>query len=421
MAGEYSHDVFVSHASEDKDRFVRPLAEALRVGSINVWYDEWELEVGDRLVERINDGLARSRFGVVVPSPAFFAKNWPRAELQALATLEMKDGRDRLLPVWLDLGSDEIGDFAPLLLGRLALQASEGVDEVAGGLIRKITGASGSGPAPEPAPQQLYPTEIAAQALPNSYNAPLEREEMGFVFRTVTAIRLALGSEAFLNSQHKRAFQAILSDSSIESVVQELVGRPGMRPSPTWEQVLPSTGTVVTVVRPAERMGGRGGTVAVRSGLLLRFYATGTAHGVIHIDLVLRPTDARMGGSLLSLDDFYLLLSVPAAAARNEIAPVVSALLAGAEDPVFVAQSVVAMPHCDGFETYLNLAAYAGARISGATGPHAVHWNAGSSAEFAEPAWHQTVVRMIDRLFSDGSFLDYEDSLGRLTVVEPRI
>lgn len=128
-----------------------------------------------------------------------------------------------------------------------------------------------------------------------------------------------------------------------------------------------------------------------------------------------------MGGSLLSLDDFYLLLSVPAAAARNEIAPVVSALLAGAEDPVFVAQSVVAMPHCDGFETYLNLAAYAGARISGATGPHAVHWNAGSSAEFAEPAWHQTVVRMIDRLFSDGSFLDYEDSLGRLTVVEPRI
>ena len=67
MAATYSHDIFISHASEDKERFVRPLAEALRAsGDVTVWYDEWELEVGDRLVERINDGLAHSRFGVVV-------------------------------------------------------------------------------------------------------------------------------------------------------------------------------------------------------------------------------------------------------------------------------------------------------------------------------------------------------------------
>src|SRR5262249_41364686 len=111
----YSHDVFISHATEDKDRFVRPLAEALRAtGQIAVWYDEWELHVGDRLVDRINEGLGRSRFGVVVLSPAFFAKNWPRAELEALASLEMSDGRDRLLPIWLGLGADEISDYAPL-------------------------------------------------------------------------------------------------------------------------------------------------------------------------------------------------------------------------------------------------------------------------------------------------------------------
>jgi len=93
-----------------------------------------------RLLERINDGLARSRFGVVVLSPAFFNKSWPRSELQALASLEMSDGRDRLLPIWLDLGADEIANYAPLLLGRVALKASDGVEEVAARLVSKSAG-----------------------------------------------------------------------------------------------------------------------------------------------------------------------------------------------------------------------------------------------------------------------------------------
>jgi len=115
MGETHSYDVFISHASEDKDRFVRPLAEALRANDLAVWFDEWDLEVGDPLAERINEGLAQSRFGVVVLSPAFFAKKWPPAELQALAMLELNDGRERLLPVWLDVGSDDIAAVAPLL------------------------------------------------------------------------------------------------------------------------------------------------------------------------------------------------------------------------------------------------------------------------------------------------------------------
>jgi hypothetical protein len=49
----------------------------------------------------------------------------------------MSDGRDRLLPIWLDLGADEIANYAPLLLGRLALKASDGVEEVAARLVSK--------------------------------------------------------------------------------------------------------------------------------------------------------------------------------------------------------------------------------------------------------------------------------------------
>lgn len=64
-AGPVLYDVFVSHAREDKDAFVRPLAERLREAHIEVWYDEFSLNVGDRLRRSIDRGLAQARFGVL--------------------------------------------------------------------------------------------------------------------------------------------------------------------------------------------------------------------------------------------------------------------------------------------------------------------------------------------------------------------
>jgi TIR domain len=69
-------DVFISHASEDKD-FVRPLAEVLQKSGLSVWYDEFALKVGDSLRRKIDEGLAKSRYGIVILSHAFFTKNWP--------------------------------------------------------------------------------------------------------------------------------------------------------------------------------------------------------------------------------------------------------------------------------------------------------------------------------------------------------
>jgi hypothetical protein len=70
------HDVFICHASEDKDELVRPLAAALKGEHVDVWYDEFSLKVGDSLRQSIDRGLAGARFGVVVLSPAFFKKSW---------------------------------------------------------------------------------------------------------------------------------------------------------------------------------------------------------------------------------------------------------------------------------------------------------------------------------------------------------
>jgi len=83
VAGEF--DVFISHASEDMDAIVRALAHALDEDyDLRVWYDEFELRIGDSLRRKVDAGISRSRFGVVVLSHAFFAKNWSQHELDGL-------------------------------------------------------------------------------------------------------------------------------------------------------------------------------------------------------------------------------------------------------------------------------------------------------------------------------------------------
>ena len=85
---EQTYDFFISHASEDKEGFVRELAQAFRDREARVWYDEFTLKVGDSLRRTIDRGLASSRFGVVVLSDSFFQKEWPNRELDGLVALD---------------------------------------------------------------------------------------------------------------------------------------------------------------------------------------------------------------------------------------------------------------------------------------------------------------------------------------------
>ena len=104
------HDVFICHAREDKDEFVRPLVEALRSHHIEVWYAEFALDVGDSLREAIDRGLATSRYGIVVLSPSFFRKRWPNRELNGLVAREMGEDHGIILPIW--HGVDQMGEVA---------------------------------------------------------------------------------------------------------------------------------------------------------------------------------------------------------------------------------------------------------------------------------------------------------------------
>lgn len=124
-------DVFISHATEDKDEIVRPLALELQSHDLRVWYDEFELRIGDSLRRKIDVGLVNSRFGVVVLSNAFFSKNWPQYELDGLVTREMT-GDQIILPLWHKISKAEVMAQSPSLADKIARSTSAStVEEIA--------------------------------------------------------------------------------------------------------------------------------------------------------------------------------------------------------------------------------------------------------------------------------------------------
>lgn len=92
-------DLFICHASEDKEEVVRPLIEAFRRANISTWYDEAEIRWGDSITEKINEGLRISRYVIVVLSPAFLLKKWPQRELNSALSIEASTGEIRALPL----------------------------------------------------------------------------------------------------------------------------------------------------------------------------------------------------------------------------------------------------------------------------------------------------------------------------------
>lgn len=135
-AGE-QWDVFISHASEDK-AYVRTLAQALQAKRLRVWYDEFTLTVGDSLREKIDQGLAKSHYGVVVLSPNFFNKPWARSELDALEARQNAAGKKVILPVWYNITAEQVMQYSPLLASRLGVLSIHGLDHVVAKLMEVI-------------------------------------------------------------------------------------------------------------------------------------------------------------------------------------------------------------------------------------------------------------------------------------------
>lgn len=133
-----THDVFISHASEDKEEFVRPLANALMNEGLNVWFDEMTLRIGDSLRQKIDRGLANSRVGLVVLSPHFINKGWTNYELDGIVTRTVS-GEQILLPIWHNITKQQVVDFSPSLADKVARStATHTIEEIASEIAELI-------------------------------------------------------------------------------------------------------------------------------------------------------------------------------------------------------------------------------------------------------------------------------------------
>lgn len=138
-----TYDVFISHASEDKDEIVRALAAALVGEGVRVWYDDFELRIGDSLRRKIDKGLSRSRIGLVVLSPSFMAKGWTNYELDGIVTRAVS-GEQILLPIWHNVTKQQVVDYSPSLADKVARStATHTVQEIASEIHALLCGGHG--------------------------------------------------------------------------------------------------------------------------------------------------------------------------------------------------------------------------------------------------------------------------------------
>ncbi len=136
-SSQYEWDVFICHAGEDKDAVARPLAEELIERGLRVWLDEHQLTLGDSLRRRIDCGLARSRYGLVILSKAFFSKEWSQKELDGLTARE--DGKHKvILPVWHGVSRKEVASYSLMLADKYAVSTSKGIPVVADEVTKAV-------------------------------------------------------------------------------------------------------------------------------------------------------------------------------------------------------------------------------------------------------------------------------------------
>jgi hypothetical protein len=114
-------DIFISHAHEDKETVVRPLAHLLYSYGLEVWFDEFSLRLGDPLRASLDKGLTSSRFGVVVLSRAFFEKKWTGFELDSLIQRE-QPGEKLILPLLFNLEISDVKKIIPGLADKIAVR-----------------------------------------------------------------------------------------------------------------------------------------------------------------------------------------------------------------------------------------------------------------------------------------------------------
>lgn len=133
----YEYDAFISHAVEDKIPIANELCAKLERAGLKIWYSGKELGIGDSIEKTIERGLNRSRYGIVILSPTYLAKNWTIREFYTLLAKEIEEHKV-ILPVLYNVGVDELKKKDLLMADRFAVSADRGLDFVVDKLVGEI-------------------------------------------------------------------------------------------------------------------------------------------------------------------------------------------------------------------------------------------------------------------------------------------
>ena len=134
---KYEYDAFISHAVEDKIPIANELCAKLERAGLKIWYSGKELGIGDSIEKTIEKGLNRSRYGIVILSPTYLAKNWTIREFYTLLAKEIEEQKV-ILPVLYNITVDELKNKDLLMADRFAVNADRGIDFVVERLAGEI-------------------------------------------------------------------------------------------------------------------------------------------------------------------------------------------------------------------------------------------------------------------------------------------
>ena len=137
-APERPWTIFLSHSSRDK-RFADWLYTKLRSADLTIWYDRYEILVGDSITRKIAEGLNGSELLIVVVSQQAVRSHWVQAELEPKIAAQITAANATVLPIVLD--KTDPGELSPFLRDRRWLRLPrKGSDEKFRELLAHIEG-----------------------------------------------------------------------------------------------------------------------------------------------------------------------------------------------------------------------------------------------------------------------------------------
>jgi hypothetical protein len=134
-ADKLPFDCFVSYASEVR-AVVEKLIVALTARDLRVWWDRGQITIGDSLTRKLDEGLAQSRYGIVIVSKHSITKKWTDAEVRALASRAINTGKKVVLPVLVGITHEQYAAAYPMLGDLVSEILNENYDRLADEIVR---------------------------------------------------------------------------------------------------------------------------------------------------------------------------------------------------------------------------------------------------------------------------------------------